>query len=536
MVSTIKGFRMPAEFEEHSATLLLWPERCDVWRGGAKPAQQAVADLAKEISAFEPVVVGVTAGQYMNARNMLPNDISVFEISYDDAWIRDTAPTLITDGIELRGVDWIFNAWGGIEEGSYFPWMLDDLVARKIIEWFGAKRYRMDIVLEGGAIHVDGEGTLIAIESCVLNKNRNPNKRKEEIEEKFHDFLGVTKVIWLKRGLYLEENNGHIDNMCAFVRPGEVVLAWCDDEEDPQYEISREAYEILSDSLDARGRKLTIHKLPMPKPLYMSDEESSGLDKSNYALERNAGDRLPASYVNFYFVNGGVIVPKFSCDMDEQVMRLYKRIFYDRRIIPVNVREFLLGGGGVHCMTTQIPQCAQAAWIGSRIQGISPKSVVTPKVVVKESVINGIGMFAKQAIKKDEVVYIKGGHILTQKEVYSSSVINSYLPIDDNYYIAAILPEEEEKIKLYNNHSCNPNCGMRGDVTFVAIRDIECGEELTIDYAMIDNEDYKFECHCGEENCRGIVTGKDWRIKGLQKKYGKYFASYLKEKIQDNIN
>jgi len=159
------------------------------------------------------------------------------------------------------------------------------------------------------------------------------------------------------------------------------------------------------------------------------------------------------------------------------------------------------------------------------------KSIISSKVEIRNSKINKNGMFAKEDISKGEIVYIKGGHILTKDEIFSSSVINSYLPISDEYFIGAISPDEEPFIKLYNNHSCDPNCGLHGEVTFVAIRDISAGEELTTDYAFIDNEDYSFVCHCGSTSCRHIVTGYDWKIKSLQEKYYPYFAQYLKDKI-----
>ena len=159
------------------------------------------------------------------------------------------------------------------------------------------------------------------------------------------------------------------------------------------------------------------------------------------------------------------------------------------------------------------------------------KSVISKKVEVKNSGIDNRGMFAKEKIFRGEIVYIKGGHIITKDELFSSSVINSYLPISDEYYIGALTADEEPDIKLYNNHSCDPNCGMHGEITFVAIRDIEPGEELTVDYAFIDNEDYSFECHCGSPKCRHTVTGFDWKIKWLQDEYYPYFAQYLKDKI-----
>jgi SET domain-containing protein len=164
------------------------------------------------------------------------------------------------------------------------------------------------------------------------------------------------------------------------------------------------------------------------------------------------------------------------------------------------------------------------------------KSVLSDKVEIRESKIHKMGMFAKGPFKKCEVVIIKGGHILKREQIFSSGVINSYYPIDDTYFLGAMNSDEEEGIKLYVNHSCNPNCGLRGEITFIAIRDIATGEELTIDYAFVDNEDYSFNCTCGEKSCRSIVTGRDWRRKEIQDKYFDYFAAYLKEKILKGID
>lgn len=159
------------------------------------------------------------------------------------------------------------------------------------------------------------------------------------------------------------------------------------------------------------------------------------------------------------------------------------------------------------------------------------KSILSDKVEVRNNGLNGKGIFAKEFIKKGEIIFIKGGHILTRKEIFSSGIINSYFPISDEYFLGATNKQEENEIKLYQNHSCNPNCGLRGEITFVAMKDINKDEELTTDYAFIDNEDYKFECTCGSTNCRKVITGFDWKIKELQDKYYDYFAQYLKEKI-----
>lgn len=159
------------------------------------------------------------------------------------------------------------------------------------------------------------------------------------------------------------------------------------------------------------------------------------------------------------------------------------------------------------------------------------KSRISPKVEIRSGGIDKKGMFAKELIHKGEMVYIKGGRLLSRAELYSSKVINSYLPVSDEYFLGALTPEEEEETKLYNNHSCDPNCGMHGEITFIAIRDIFPGEELTVDYAFIDNEEYSFECTCGSPNCRRTITGFDWKRKELQERYYAYFAQYLKDKI-----
>jgi len=159
------------------------------------------------------------------------------------------------------------------------------------------------------------------------------------------------------------------------------------------------------------------------------------------------------------------------------------------------------------------------------------KSVLSEKVEIRTSKIHKMGMVALQPISKGEVVFIKGGNILKREQIFSSGVINSYYPIDDEYFLGATNIEEENGLKLYLNHSCNPNCGLRGEITFVAMRNIETNEELTIDYAFVDNEDYSFHCTCGEQCCRSVVTGRDWKRKDIQKKYFDFFAVYLKEKM-----
>ncbi|KRL65805.1 Agmatine deiminase [Lentilactobacillus kefiri DSM 20587 = JCM 5818] len=348
---------MPAEFARHQGVYMLWPERPDNWRNGAKPAQHTFANVAKAISQFEHVTVGVSDEQYINARHMLPDDVEVIEISSNDSWIRDSGPTfVVNDDGQLRGVDWTFNAWGGLVDGLYFPWDKDDRVAQKVIELERTDRYRLDdFVLEGGAIHVDGEGTLITTEECLLSKGRNPQLSKGQIEDVLKKYLNVEKVIWLKRGIYLDETNGHVDNIANFVKPGVVVLAWTDDKDDPQYEISKENDDILRHSTDARGRKIQVEKLYVPKPVTITKEESEGVDAVDGTLPRQEGDRLAASYVNYYTANGGIVFPTFGDPNDARAEKTLQRLYPDRKIVGVFAREIILGGGNIHCITQQVP-------------------------------------------------------------------------------------------------------------------------------------------------------------------------------------
>src|SRR5688572_21129357 len=230
------GFSMPAEYAPHAGCWMLWPERQDNWRDGALPAQAAFAQVAAAIARFEPVTVGVSASHYEFARTQLAPHIRVLEISHDDAWMRDVGPTFVTNAKGVRrGVDWRFNAWGGLDGGLYFPWDQDDLVARKVLEIEGCDRYRAPIVNEGGAIHVDGAGTALVTEQCLLNRNRNPGLSQPEIEQYLKDYLGVRTVIWLGAGVVDDETDGHIDNLACFVKPGVVALTWTNDRSDPQY-------------------------------------------------------------------------------------------------------------------------------------------------------------------------------------------------------------------------------------------------------------------------------------------------------------
>ena len=350
------GYRMPAEWELHRGTWLIWPERSDNWRNGAKPAQAAFARVAETIAAAEPVTVCVSAGQYVNARERLSDEVRIVEMSSNDSWIRDCGPTfLVNEAGRVRGVDWKFNAWGGLEMGLYFPWDADDLVGEKVLDLERDQRYAPDFVFEGGSIDVDGQGTVLTTEECLLHGNRNPQMSRDQIEWHLREYLNVETVIWLPRGVHLDETNGHVDNFVRFVHPGHVMLTWTDDESDPQFAISNEALAILRGAKDARGRELEITLVHQPGPILMTEAEASGVDQVPGVKPRLAGDRLAGSYVNSYYANGIVVLPVFDDPHDEAAIKTYDQLFPERRIVTVPGREILLGGGNVHCITQQEP-------------------------------------------------------------------------------------------------------------------------------------------------------------------------------------
>ena len=351
------GFRMPGEFEPHAGCWLLWPERPDNWREGARPAQQSFAQVAAAIAGFEPVTVGASRASFTLARAMLDERVRVVEMAHDDAWMRDVGPTCVVNRRgEVRGVDWHFNAWGGLVSGLYFPWDQDDLVARKVLEIERLGRYRAPLINEGGAIHVDGEGTALVTEECLLNVNRNPQLSRVDTERALQEYLGVAHVIWLGRGVFNDETDGHIDNLACFVRPGEVCLTWTDRRRDPQHAISQDAWERLHEARDVRGRRLKVTRLPMPGPLKLTAREAAGLVPREGTKARRAGERLAGSYVNFYIANGGIVMPLLDARTDRLAAQRLKRLFPARRVVGVPAREILLGGGNIHCITQQIPR------------------------------------------------------------------------------------------------------------------------------------------------------------------------------------
>lgn len=372
------NFYMPGEFESHRGCILIWPERPGSWGYGAEAAGTAFAAVIKAIAQSEHVYVAVTKdtlpkaqaklfGSDVSADTMKQGSIELFFAKTDDAWARDVAPTFVKSKESseketsiVRAVNWEFNAWGGTVDGLYASWENDNAFAPLFAEKFGFDWYDASpFVLEGGSIHSDGEGTLLTTESCLLSAGRNPKLSREQIEAELSRFLGIKKVLWLPRGIFQDETNEHVDNVCAFLRPGEVVLAWTDNPDDPQYELSQKSLAYLESVRDAKGRSLIVHKLPIPDhPICITEEDLEGYTFEEGEDMREVGERLAASYVNFYFSNDAIILPVFggeNTESDERAVQLMQKWNPDRKVIPILARDILTGGGNIHCITQQIP-------------------------------------------------------------------------------------------------------------------------------------------------------------------------------------
>lgn len=356
------GYRMPAEYEPQERIWMLWPERKDTWRLDAVPGQKAYAAVAEAISQFEPVTMCASHAQLDRCQAMMPAGVQVVEMESDDAWMRDCGPTfLVNDRGGLRACDWKFNAWGGTYDGTYSSWEKDEKVAQQVCELAGADSYRTeDFVLEGGSIHVDGEGTVLTTKMCLLSPGRNPLLSQAEIEDHLKAYLNVKKVLWLSDGMDPQETDGHIDDVACFVRPGEAACIYTEDPSDPFYDCAQKAYRELSEMTDAKGRKLKVHPICLPaRPVVLHDMESLVMEPGSQP--RRDGDIAIASYLNFLIVNGGVIVPQYGDQNDALALEQIQALFPDRRAVAVRTEEVAYGGGNIHCITQQQPKCINHA-------------------------------------------------------------------------------------------------------------------------------------------------------------------------------
>lgn len=366
--------RMPAEFEPHDGCVMIWPTRPGSWIYDGSDAKRTFSEIADCIAGSEHLFMLTDIDHLKEAESWLSQkenytNMTLLTIESDDAWARDTGPTFVLEDTGTRcGISWKFNAWGGSYNGLYKHYKKDDRLAESFCAAIGEKVVRVsDFVLEGGSVHTDGEGTILTTEACLLSPGRNPNLSQKEIEQVLCNYLGGEKVIWLPHGIWQDETDEHIDNMCAFIKPGVVVLAWTDDEENPQYGYSKQAYDILSATTDARGRHPEIIKLPIPKkPVCITQYEADGFTYEEGEDQRQTGERLAASYVNFYISNDSILVPQFGDEHDALAVEILQSVSGRRRVIPIMARSIIVGGGNIHCITQQIPSAVKKDQMNSR--------------------------------------------------------------------------------------------------------------------------------------------------------------------------
>ncbi|OOM75962.1 agmatine deiminase [Clostridium puniceum] len=333
------NYKMPAEWTSHERTFISWPVKESMcYPNNYEVICHGYAELINAISEFETVTVIVNPEDLETTQKLFhKSNIEFLPIKHNDAWLRDNGPTfLMDDDGNMAGVNWNFNAWGG----KYTPWDLDNEVAPKILDHFNIKKFDAPLIMEGGSIHVDGEGTLITTEECLLNPNRNPNLTREQIENYLKKYLSIEKVIWLKNGLSGDETDGHVDNIACFAKPGSILIQTCADSNDDNYKITLQNLEILKNQTDAKGRKFEIIQIAQPP-------------KTEYG-----NHRLTLSYLNFYFVNGGIILPIFgdnAKETDKMAEKVLSGTFPERKIRKINGMAVITEGGNVHCTTQQMP-------------------------------------------------------------------------------------------------------------------------------------------------------------------------------------
>jgi len=338
------GFRMPAEWETHEATWLSWPKDPVTWPDRVPQAEEIFLQMIEALAPHEHVNLLVNDGRTednvtkrLRARGVDLKSVKIHKIQTVDSWIRDYGPIFIVRNHgkkkDIAYTHWIFNAWGG----KYEDLARDRVIPEKLEPILGLKRFFIEIVLEGGSIDVNGAGTLLATEQCLLTPTRNPHMSKKDIEKALSDYLGVRHVIWLGDGIVGDDTDGHVDDIARFVGPRTVLCALEDDVRDPNFKLLKENFNRLKQASDQDGKKLEVIPFPMPGPVMGSE------------------GRLPASYANFYIANEVVLVPIFGHRNDKMALSILRELFPKRKIIGINCEPLVWGLGAIHCVTQQQP-------------------------------------------------------------------------------------------------------------------------------------------------------------------------------------
>jgi len=340
-----RGYRMPAEWAPHRGTWLSWPHRESSWPGNFEKVPAVYGQMVREIALSEPVHINVAdramedlARAVLAQASATQGNIHFHHHPTNDAWCRDHGPIFVQrPGHELI-LDWGFNAWGG----KYPPFDLDDVIPSRIGEEFGIDVEHPDMILEGGSIDVNGTGTLLTTEACLLNRNRNPSMSRADIEATLRRYLGVNHILWLGDGIVGDDTDGHIDDIARFTDERTIVTVVEDDPDDDNYELLQDNLNRLRMMTDQDGEPLRIVTLPMPRAVVWEDQ------------------RLPASYANFYIANDVVLVPGYDADRDLVAKRTLQELFPTRRVVVIDCTDLIWGLGAFHCLTQQWPSVHSA--------------------------------------------------------------------------------------------------------------------------------------------------------------------------------
>lgn len=348
--SNLSNFRMPAEWEKQESTLIAWPHNKNDWPGRFENIPDVFAQIISQISKVQKVKILIQHN--LVKKNIHPllrkykaklKNIIFITIKTDRVWTRDSGPIYVVNKNKKILLDWKFNAWAKYKNYKYDNAINKKLNKIKNLELikpkFKIQKKFKDIVLEGGSIDVNGKGTIITTRECLLSKvqQRNPGLKKKDIESIFNKYLGAKNTIWLNKGIAGDDTHGHIDDIARFIDTNKIFLAYEYNKKDKNFKPLDENYKILNISKDQNGKKITIIKLPMPKPIF---------------IEKT---RVPASYLNFYIANKIVLVPVFKDKNDKKVLKIFKRNFRNRKIIPIDCLDLIWGFGAIHCMTQQEP-------------------------------------------------------------------------------------------------------------------------------------------------------------------------------------
>jgi agmatine deiminase len=338
----LAGYRMPAEWEPHLATYMTWPHNLETWPGKFDPVPAQYAAVVAGLSRFETMRVlvkdGAAAEQakaLLGAAGARKESVELVPFATNDSWIRDYGPIFVVrDGGARLALDWKFNSWGE----KYGPYELDDVIPHRLAQQFGFECLEVPMVLEGGSIDVNGAGSLLTTESCLLNPNRNPGLSKAEIEEYLRVFLGASNILWLGDGIAGDDTDGHVDDLARFVSRDTIVTVIEHDRGEENYKPLAENLQRLHAMRDQDGKPFKIETLPMPPALY------------------HDGQRLPASYANFYIANGAVMVPTFGCAADDAALSTLARLFPGRKVQGFHCLDLVWGLGTIHCLSQQHPK------------------------------------------------------------------------------------------------------------------------------------------------------------------------------------